>query len=536
MDSTWISRAAATTHSEYILLGVVVIVSYTIYSAIWRLYLSPIAHFPGPRIAALTHLYEIYYNNWLGGKYIWKINDLHKQYGPIVRISPSDLHVGDPEFYDILYPSTTSGRRANKPPSLTKFFGLDESLFSTMDHDTHRMRRAALLPFFSPSYVRKLQPVFQERMDVLLRRMSDFKDTDEAVNANCMFAAFSRDIMEMLAFGQCSHRLESPRFDPSERDASLSGAQSFHVLKRVPWLNDVMMVLPESIARRLNPALGSYMRQKHKTRELVAQLASESTDAWSGKEMPIFRAVMESSKLPPHEKSVERVAQDAQMLLMAGTLTMASNLEHSIYWMVDNPDVLRKLKEELRGVMPSIDDVGKVPIATLESLPYLTAVVKESVRLIYGNSTPHFRYDPGGPVVYKDGTTGKTWAIPPKTPVGMTSVLLHHNELHFPNSNKFDPERWLGDEGKKLDRYMVGFGKGSRVCLGMPYGYGIVRLVLAQIWRLWATPDVKLGDEIGVLSLYNTCHHDVQMKGDFFVGAYHKTEGVEFKVSSNGCN
>ncbi|OCK75372.1 cytochrome P450 [Lepidopterella palustris CBS 459.81] len=450
MDSVWAGLAAITSHSEYIWAGLAAITAYTIYGAIWRLYLSPIAHFPGPRMAALTNLYEIYYNNWLGGKYIWKINEMHEQYGPIVRISPSDLHVGDPEFYDILYPSTTSGRRANKPPSLTKFFGLNESLFSTMEHDIHRMRRAALLPFFSPTYVRKLQPIFQDRLDVLLRRMADFKDTDKAVNANCMFAAFSRDIMEMLAFGQCSHRLESPEFDPSERDASLSGAQSFHVMKRVPWLNDVMMALPESLARRISPALGSYMRQKHKTRELVAQLASKSEDEWSGREMPIFRAVMDSSKLPSHEKSVERVAQDAQMLLMAGTLTMASNLEHLIYWMVDNPDVLRKLKEELRSVMPSINDVGKE----------------------------------------------------------------------------------LGDPSKDIGRHDQRFGKGSRVCLGMPHGYGILRLVLAQIWRLWATPDVKLGDEIGVLGLYNTSPHDVQMKGDFFVGAYNKAQGVEFKVRS----
>lgn len=91
----------------------------------------------------------------------------------------------------MLYPSTSSGRRANKTPSLTKFFGLDDSLFSTIDHDVHKMRRAALLPFFSTAYTRKLQPDFQERLDVLLRRMASFKDTDQAVNANCMFAAFS---------------------------------------------------------------------------------------------------------------------------------------------------------------------------------------------------------------------------------------------------------------------------------------------------------------------------------------------------------
>lgn len=74
---------------------------------------------------------------------------------------------------------------------MTKFFGLDDSLFSTIDHDIHRMRRTALLPFFSTSYVRKLQPEFQERLDVMLKRMAEFKDMDEPVNANCMFAAFS---------------------------------------------------------------------------------------------------------------------------------------------------------------------------------------------------------------------------------------------------------------------------------------------------------------------------------------------------------
>lgn len=313
----------------------------------------------------------------------------------------------------------------------------------------------------------------------------------------------------------------------------MSGAQSFHIMKRIPWLNNVMMALPESLARRLSPALGSYMRQKRTTRKQVAQLASGSDDEWSGKEIqPIFRTVLNSSKLPPDERSVDRVAQDAQMLLMAGTLTMASTLEHLIYWMVDNPDVLRKLKEELRSAMPSVDDVGKVPLTTLESLPYLTAVIKESVRLIYGNSTPHFRFDPDQPLVFEDRMTGKSWVIPPKTSVGMTSVLLHHNELHFPNSTKFDPERWLGDEGKRLDKYNVGFGKGGRICLGMNQAYGTLRLVLAQIWRLWASPDVNIGDEIGVLSLYDTSSHDVQMKGDFFVAAYNKPQGVEFKVHS----
>ena len=54
---------------------------YTVYGAIWRLYFSPIAHIPGPRLAALTFLNETYYDIVLGGKYTWKIAEYHKAYG-----------------------------------------------------------------------------------------------------------------------------------------------------------------------------------------------------------------------------------------------------------------------------------------------------------------------------------------------------------------------------------------------------------------------------------------------------------------------
>ena len=49
--------------------------------AIHRLYFSPLAKFPGPRLAAVTYWYEGYYDIVKRGKYIFKIRDLHAQYG-----------------------------------------------------------------------------------------------------------------------------------------------------------------------------------------------------------------------------------------------------------------------------------------------------------------------------------------------------------------------------------------------------------------------------------------------------------------------
>lgn len=81
----------------------ILIFFYTLYGAIYRLYLSPVASFPGPKLAALTFGYEFYYDIIKRGRYTWKISDLHKQYGPIIRINPYEIHVIDPEFYDELY-------------------------------------------------------------------------------------------------------------------------------------------------------------------------------------------------------------------------------------------------------------------------------------------------------------------------------------------------------------------------------------------------------------------------------------------------
>jgi hypothetical protein len=49
--------------------------------AIYRIYLSPIAHIPGPKLAALTQWYETYYDVYLGGQFTLHQKELHEKYG-----------------------------------------------------------------------------------------------------------------------------------------------------------------------------------------------------------------------------------------------------------------------------------------------------------------------------------------------------------------------------------------------------------------------------------------------------------------------
>jgi len=76
----------------YVGLAVATLLSSLIYAGcliVYRLFMSPIAKFPGPRIAAATHYYEFYYNWWLQGQYIFKLEELHEKYG--MRLNPISL-------------------------------------------------------------------------------------------------------------------------------------------------------------------------------------------------------------------------------------------------------------------------------------------------------------------------------------------------------------------------------------------------------------------------------------------------------------
>jgi hypothetical protein len=66
--------------------------SYLIYLTLFRLYLSPIARFPGPKLAALTRWYEFYYEIVLKGRFTFHIQELHRKYGTLIDRSSSYLY------------------------------------------------------------------------------------------------------------------------------------------------------------------------------------------------------------------------------------------------------------------------------------------------------------------------------------------------------------------------------------------------------------------------------------------------------------
>jgi cytochrome P450 len=178
----------------------------------------------------------------------------------------------------------------------------------------------------------------------------------------------------------------------------------------------------------------------------------------------IFHELLKSN-LPPQEKSLSRLDDEALGTIGAGATTIAWALVTISFHLISNPPILKKLQTELKAAFP--DPRIEPGLPQLEKLPYLSACIQEGIRLSYGLAARHARVSQDKATKYKE------WRIPAGTPVSMTIVDVHHDEHIYPNSRSFVPERWLDNpktkEGESLSRYFVSFGKGSRSCIGIKY-------------------------------------------------------------------
>lgn len=141
-----------------------------------------------------------------------------------------------------------------------------------------------------------------------------------------------------------------------------------------------------------------------------------------------------------------------------------------------------------------------------------------ALRLAFGISQRIFRVNPHGPITYK------SYVIPPNVPFSMSSYLQHRDPNIFPEPDAFRPERWLDNpkaaSGKPLSRYLVPFGKGPRMCLGMNFASVELYIGLATVFR-------KLD-----LELYETERDAVDMAADYFVPIPKSgTEGVRVMIN-----
>lgn len=243
----------------------------------------------------------------------------------------------------------------------------------------------------------------------------------------------------------------------------------------------------------------------------------------NGQNRTIFHEILDS-KLPSEEKALSRLGDEAAVTLAAGTLTTAWVLSVAIYFLVATPSILEKLKTELDASIP--DPSSHMPLATIETLPYLRACVQEAIRLGYGAPGRVCHIAPDEAMVVKGP---KPWVIPPGTPTSMTIYLMSHDENIFPDSKTFRPERWL--ENPRLDKHLFSFSKGSRQCAGINLAYAELSLAIARIFRNYGSVGCRHAQDKGVLVPFETTYRDVECVAAMILPKmWSGTKGVRMRV------
>ncbi len=316
--------------------------------------------------------------------------------------------------------------------------------------------------------------------------------------------------------------------------------------------------LPKAVSAAVVPGWRGFLKMKKDIRDQIIDIkATEYTDKWQLdiSHPTIFHELMSSKVLPPQEKSIQRLAEEGQVLVQAGTLTASWTLTIATYHLLSQPKTLRRLRDELVAQIP--DPNAVVPVTELEKLPFLRAVVKEALRHSLGASGRIALVCPDETLVYTDKTDErkpKTYLIPPGNPVGMTNYKTHRDPSIYPDPFAFNPDRWLtGDEEElqRLDQHFTVFSGGSRACLGIWLAQAEITLALAKLFRVWGcaggciTAGSEIGEEkdlekydrrtgdVGSLRLFETTAKDVHMAADYFIPIPWKgTKGVRVVVES----
>lgn len=321
--------------------------------------------------------------------------------------------------------------------------------------------------------------------------------------------ALTGDVISKVCFGQPTGMLDLDDLGRDWYEGRVVGSRSNHLLRQFPWLFFLPLGWASGGKSRTAASL-QYAQQKQqelhqRVTNLVEEHSAQAADAKvpdgseeGGLPATVFASMLDAD-VPPSEKSVSRLTEEAFTLTGAGTMTTANALNAIVYYLLSRPECLARLRGELRAAFP--DPPAIRSSAELEKLPYLTAAVTEGLRLSKGPPHRFARVSPDEDYTYRR-PDGHVETIPHGVPVGMSFIDILEDAEIFPDPHAFRPERWLppassgsthaapesdgggetaDDPAARRRKWAVStvFGGGSRMCIGLHLAWSEMYLTVA---------------------------------------------------------
>ncbi|XP_028416656.1 cytochrome P450 3A7-like isoform X2 [Dendronephthya gigantea] len=162
------------------------------------------------------------------------------------------------------------------------------------------------------------------------------------------------------------------------------------------------------------------------------------------------------------------------IFLFAGHETSAVSMSWLLYFLAQNPDVQKRLRQEVKITLNEKEECWE----TYDSMEYLTAVVNESLRL--RPSAPVYRRK----VIQEDNILG--YKIPADSVIVIPLYALHRKPEYWSDPKTFNPERFLepNRQNNPNHRYaFIPFSSGPRICVGYRFALMEMKVVLSALIR-----------------------------------------------------
>ncbi|KAI0357859.1 cytochrome P450 [Trametes cingulata] len=363
--------------------------------------------------------------------------------------------------------------------------------------EQHRQQRRIMNPAFGPAQIRELTTIFVEKAGEL-RDVWDAQIPHDGSSARIdVLQGLSKMTLDVIGLAGFNYRFDSLAGKPNELNQAFQeifnpsvGFSIFMILRNfIPILD----IFPDERSKRVDRAqevmrrIGTQLIQEKKA-EIRRELAEGKNGGVERKDVQgrdlltlLLKANM-ATDIPENQRlSDEDVLAQVPTFLVAGHETTSTATTWCLYALTQAPEVQKKLREELFTL-----DTDKPTMDELNSLPYLDAVVRETLRIhapvptTMRVATKDDVIPVSEPFVDRYGQVQEGIRVTKRTPIIIPILALNRSKkLWGEDALEFKPERWEHPPEAVSSipgvwGHILSFLGGPRACIG--YRFSLVEM------------------------------------------------------------
>ncbi|KAL2811624.1 cytochrome P450 [Aspergillus granulosus] len=454
--------------SPFILLAAGATVIY-ILVLVWRQVASPLLSIPGPILARFTDIWYLWAVR--AGNFQRHNRRLHELYGPIVRYGPNRYSLNHPEATKIIYSHKSSFQKSRWYAAFGQIH--EWTLFSDDDVKRHSQNRRQYQSLYSMSSLVTYEPFVDECISIFRQRLAELAHAKHPMNMGHWMQCYAFDVIGLMTYSKRIGFL-----DQGEDVGGVMGALENMIFYAslaglTPSLHPYMFRLKNWLAGKKGVGRAyviDFTRQRvaeHQARpksELI-EFNDDDEGQPGAQKLGFLSKFYGKHTRDPESFTGYHVIAGCTHNMIAGSDTTAITLSACLYYLLRHPRTFSKLRAEIDQLRRDESRTTReVTFKESQEMPYLQAVIKETLRIHPATGLPLER------VVPKGGATISNRFFPEGTIVGVNTWVEHRNpQIWGEDVDEFKPERWLIDDSDRLafmNRHWMPFGLGARTCLG----------------------------------------------------------------------